>query len=1201
MKKKVLSLGLCVAMTAALMPTVMVQATGTEFPEYLYVSDFTDGMDKFEIVGNSTYNVASDADGNLVITPTVAQWSNNGTIYLTGSEDWEEYKLEADIQLLGTKQNYLMLAPNHAKEAVKDSDSGFLVFDNGEMFRHDAGGLQIKSWHHQTLKYTVNVDGLDVSADVRHPGGTDDDPKKLVASKEFTQRGGFAIRSMWSAGDTVIKSVKVTDLRAKAVAENTTNVSAGDKVVVKFSESMNTTDFVPSNVYLEKDGVQTAVAAVEANSDAEMLVTIPGGILKNAEYNLVVKKEITDADGDRLNNDKVFAITTAKDALSLLSSTPANGSENVKVDMENIKLGFDAVGDFNNAIVTLKDSDGNEADISFDTESSDELTISINEILSFENQYTLTVSGVKNAESGASCDNFVVKFTTEKADDSSKYLYVSDFTNGMDKIEVVGNSTYTVAPDGDGNLVLTPTVAQWSNNGTVYLTGSEDWEEYKLELDAQMLGTDQNYLMIAPNHAKAAVVDTDPGYLVQDTSGQFQHKAGNLKIQSWYHQTLKYTFNINGLDVSANVRYPGETDDVAKTLVASKEFTQRGGFAIRTMWSSGNTVIKSIKVTDLRAQAYAFNTEELVPGDVITVKFSEAMDFGSVTSETVYIDDNGYKVPVAMTNDGVDSLFITIPEDILANNTYTLVVEKEVTNLAGERLNGDKKFEITTAASNINVVSSKPANGEENVNLLTDVSVTFDNAIDLTKLDEAIIELEDSIGNAVECTVSTEKSTNKTICLSIDEDLNAGETYTAVVSNVYSADGYKMIGKKRIQFTTAEESEFIYFNDFSDPNTISDFSATLGTGGSVTIEDGRLYIKTNNETTKLDANVDTYATLKNSAKWSDYEVEFDLQAHHDTRYITFGVRDSANVLIADFNTKSEYHVGDEIFYRSGYGDESTDFVPANPSKMIGKNTSHKVNVKVIGNQFTLTVDDEVVYDKARETMNKIGAIRFGARFIGSISIDDLKVKDYSSGYKVTNKKDVKEGDEVLVTFDTDMNTDTFDAEFVTMTDKDGVAVNASVRAVDSKTMAIKVPYGVMPNTIYYVKMSTDIVSAAGVPLANEKVFEIRTAEKEFSVSDLTLKVNGAEPSSVKSGDVVTVSAYAKNNSITKQDAVLVIAVYDNDSLIELKSTPISLESKTDDTFYISDYTIPSGDNITASIMVWDGLTTIKPLAKNKLY
>ena len=782
-----------------------------------------------------------------------------------------------------------------------------------------------------------------------------------------------------------------------------------------------------------------------------------------------------------------------------------------------------------------------------------------------------------------------------------EYLYVSDFTNGMDKFEIVGNSTYKVASDADGNLVIKPTASQWSNNGTIYLTGSEDWEEYKLEADIQLLGTKQNYLMLAPNHAKEAVKDSDSGFLVFDNGEMFKHDAGGLQIKSWHHQTLKYTVNVDGSYVSADVRHPGGTDDVPRELVSKVPFTSRGGFAIRTMWSSGYTVIKSIKVTDLRAQAYAFNTEELVPGDVITVKFSEAMDFGSVTSETVYIDDNGYKVPVAMTNDGVDSLFITIPEDILANNTYTLVVEKEVTNIAGERMNIDKTFEITTAASNINVVSSTPANGEENVNLLTDISVTFDNAIDLTKLDEAIVELEDSLGNAVECTVSTAKSTNKTICVSIDEDLKAGETYTAVVSNVYSADGDKMIGKKRIQFTTAEDSEFIYYNDFSDAATISDFEATLGNGGSVTIEDGRLYINTNNETTKLDANVDTYATLKNSAKWSDYEVEFDLQAHHDTRYITFGVRDSANVLIADFNTKSEYHVGDEIFYRSGYGDEATNFVPANPSKMIGKNTSHKVNVKVIGNQFTLTVDDEVVYDKAIETMNKIGAIRFGARFIGSISIDDLKVKDYSIGYKVTNKKDVKEGDEVLVTFDTDMNTDTFDAEFVTMTDKDGVAVNASVRAVDSKTMAIKVPYGVLPNTIYYVTMSTDIVSAAGVPLANEKVFEIRTAEKEFSVSDLTLKVNGAEPSSVKSGDVVTVSAYAKNNSITKQDAVLVIAVYDNDSLIELKSTPISLESKTDDTFYISDYTIPSGDNITASIMVWDGLTTIKPLAKNKLY
>ena len=127
MKKKVLSLALSAVMTAALMPTVMVQATGTEFPEYLYVSDFTNGMDKIEVVGNSTYTVAPDGDGNLVLTPTVAQWSNNGTVYLTGSEDWEEYKLELDAQMLGTDQNYLMIAPNHAKVAVGDSDSGYVV------------------------------------------------------------------------------------------------------------------------------------------------------------------------------------------------------------------------------------------------------------------------------------------------------------------------------------------------------------------------------------------------------------------------------------------------------------------------------------------------------------------------------------------------------------------------------------------------------------------------------------------------------------------------------------------------------------------------------------------------------------------------------------------------------------------------------------------------------------------------------------------------------------------------------------------------------------------------------------------------------------------------------------------------------------------------------------------------------------------
>ena len=182
-----------------------------------------------------------------------------------------------------------------------------------------------------------------------------------------------------------------------------------------------------------------------------------------------------------------------------------------------------------------------------------------------------------------------------------------------------------------------------------------------------------------------------------------------------------------------------------------------------------------------------------------------------------------------------------------------------------------------------------------------------------------------------------------------------------------------------------------------------------------------------------------------------------------------------------------------------------------------------------------------------------------------------------------------------------MNKDTFDSLNVMVTDAEGIKLNTSVRAVDDTTMAIKIPYGVESNEIYKVWMSKDISSAEGVLLSSDKEFSIKTVEKDLHIGNMILKNSSGEVSKLSAGDVVKASAIAKNNMATSQGVVVVMAIYENNKLIEVKTAEELLPSKSEKTLETEGYTVPATEGITVRVMAVDDLDTIMPLAQSKLY
>ena len=1194
MKRKILSIGLAAAMMAAVLPNAAM-ADGTEFEEYLYYNDFSENMDGLEVLNNTKNDTITVADGKLKIAQQSKSFQSMVQLYVTGSEDWEEYSLEATAQIMG-KPGYVFFQPKGAKkpDTTLSESHQFMINTSGKVKNNNATG-DMESWGiTPEMKLKLDVDG-NKSALGMYPYSAWESSGTLANNtsvEHASSEGGLNIHAVWGTDAVYFDEIAIVDLRAKAaLVSSADTLKAGDTVIVKFSEAMDTETFTADNFYFTDGTTNLNAAAVSANGNDEATVTVPGAVEQGHAYTLVAKKEIKDADGDRLNNDKKFAVKTADADMFVVSSIPNAGAETAPDS--KITLNFNKAIDFSQVpAITLKDADNTEIPCSIDESASADKTLVIvpGKLLKNGRAYTLTVSDVKNTD-GALSAAFTLTFTTKQAS-GENYLYYNDFSENVDGLEVINNTNGDTLSIENGKLKITQSKSSFVQ---LYMTGSEDWQEYSLEATAQIMGK-PGYLFLQPKGAKEIDKTLGESHMFMINTTGFVRKTGD--ISSWGDRpVMKLKLNVDG-NKSDFLMYPysawassGTLDSFSSVTHASSE----GGLNIHAVWGTDAVYFDEIKVIDLRAQAEAYNTKNLLPGDIITVRFSENMTPSAMSADNVVFENNGTEIPVTVTNNGADEMYITVPDEVLSNEEYTLTVKKEITDTDGKRMNNDKEFTVTTKKSNFNVVSVTPENGALNVDALTDITITFDNPIDYTAADDVNISVAGSGGSTVGARINLAQSTKNTMFIQLDGELEPGVTYTVSISGVKSETQDTMLGAKKFSFTVAEKSaDYLYANDFSDPSTLSDFTITKKAGTeSAQITDGRLVLATgNSETGSGMTAYDLGLFINGSENWSDYEIEMEVSANTQYKYPYVRLRgETLTTLLMPMSTDLTFGMTSfDNVTKTGYGQTFN-------------NKMHKLVIRAEGNHFTLSYDGETIMDGEGTDIAAKGGVSIGAEWIGTVLVDNIKVKDLGISCYVENPKNLSEGDEVRIVFDRDMNTDTFISEYVTVTDTNGKILNVSVSAQDSKTMIVKLPYGLASNEKYIITLSSDIASKSGIGLSAEKKFEIKSVEKDLHVGNLKLISDGEEITKLSANQEIAASAYVKNSKTQSASAVLVMAVYDADGrCVAIKTAGGKLDAKTEDTLTTEGYTLPANvKGYSVRIMTVDSLDTIKPLVTSRPY
>lgn len=1195
MKRKILSIGIAAAMTAAVLPNAAM-ADSTVFDEYLYYNDFSENMDGLEIVKNVQSDTVTVEDGKLVINNTTA-WKSWIDLAVSDSEGWEEFSVGVSAEILG-KQNYFAIYPY-----AGDTANYYLeLTDQNGIYRDNIVNKAIQAWgNNLRFKVDANKASSTLYAYPTNLWESSGDMETVRSATHTTTAGGVMFSGMWGTEPIKIDEIAITDLRAKAALTSSADaLKAGDTLTVKFSEAMDTETFTADN-FCFTDGVNSLnAAAVTANGADEAIVTVPATVDAGHAYTLVAKKEIKDADGDRLNNDKKFSVKTADADMFVVSSIPEAGAE--MAPDSKITLNFNKAIDFSAApSITLKDADDTEIPCSIDESASADKTLVVvpGKLLKNGKAYTLTVSGVKNTD-GALCDVFTLAFTTKQAASSENYLYYNDFSENMNGLEVLNNVKDDTISVENGKLKITQQSTAFQSFVQLYMTGSEDWEEYSLEATAQITGK-PGFIFFRPKGAKEATnAETEEAHqFMINTTGLVRNKTNNGDIQSWGDRPImKMKLNVDGnkSDFLMAPYSTWESSGYLESYSNVEHASNAGGLNIDAIWGADTVYIDEIKVIDLRAQAEAYNTKDLLPGDVITVRFSENMTPSAMSADNVVFENNGTEIPVIVTNNGSDEMYITVPDEVLSNEEYTLTVKKEITDTDGDRLNNDKKFTVTTKKSNFNVISVTPENGAVNVYALTDITITFDNPIDYTAADDVNISVTGSDESSIGAKINLAQSTKNTMFIELSGELEPGVTYTVSISGVKSEAQDTMLGAKKFSFTVAEKSaDYLYVNDFSDPSTLSDFTITQKSGTeSAQITDGRLVLETGNSVSGSDMTAyDLGLFINGSENWSDYEVEMEVSANTQYKFPYVKLRgETLTALLQPLSSTLTF------------GMTSFDnVVKGETYAQTFNNKMHKLVIRAEGNHFTLSYDGEKIMDGEGSDIAAKGGISIGAQWVGCALVDNIKVKDLGISCRVENPKNLSEGDEVRIVFDREMNTDTFISEYVTVADTNGKTLNVSVREQDSKTMLVKFPYGLASDEKYIITLSNEIASKSGIGLSAEKSFEIKSVEKDLHVGNLKLISNGSEITKLSANQEIAASAYVKNSKTQGANAVLVMAVYDADGrCVAIKTAGGEIDAKEDKTLTTEGYTLPANvKGYSVRIMTVDSLDTIMPLVTSRVY
>lgn len=182
---------------------------------------------------------------------------------------------------------------------------------------------------------------------------------------------------------------------------------------------------------------------------------------------------------------------------------------------------------------------------------------------------------------------------------------------------------------------------------------------------------------------------------------------------------------------------------------------------------------------------------------VISATFSKQMNSATINKVTFTLQQGNTAIPGTVTYSGKKAFFT--PDNILTNNTlYTATIFTGVTDSSGNNMAANYVWSFTTGNAPV-VISTDPANGEQNVALSKIISASFSTAMDPTTINATSFLVKQG-STAVAGTVTYAGTTAK---FAPSSPLITNKSYTATITTaVKDALGNNMVAKYVWTFQT---------------------------------------------------------------------------------------------------------------------------------------------------------------------------------------------------------------------------------------------------------------------------------------------------------------------------------------------------------------------------------------------------------------
>ena len=193
------------------------------------------------------------------------------------------------------------------------------------------------------------------------------------------------------------------------------------------------------------------------------------------------------------------------------------------------------------------------------------------------------------------------------------------------------------------------------------------------------------------------------------------------------------------------------------------------------------------------------------PSAVVSVVFSRAIDPTTLTSASLSLDKAGVVVAGTLAYDPVTTTATFTPgADLAASSVYTLTVTSAIRDANNAPVDGGATTFTTAAATSApNVTATSPLNGAVSVPTGTNVTATFDRALDPSTVTGANVTLKPDGGAAVAASVSYD-ATARRITLDPLADLTDGAHYTfTLTTGIRSSTGTPLAAQVTSGFTVS--------------------------------------------------------------------------------------------------------------------------------------------------------------------------------------------------------------------------------------------------------------------------------------------------------------------------------------------------------------------------------------------------------------